>query len=239
MTALGSLAPSRRLCVCRSPRPIFPATSVPHPSAASLRTGQDHSLIADITKTELVRSAYDVWHDRAVFHFLTAPNDRLAYVRQAPRRSEAGRSRDRQHFQLCRLHCARFALEPVAFETQQTRRDVSKSANTGHQRSGKDNRISCTGCKRSFNMRSRFGQNIWASQYCEDYRSPRQGYLVFHHGAFFHREVLRRFRHSKGTNGGDVRETVIHSCLQFKLRSPFESNQNRRCTEPSANNNKF
>ena len=40
-------------------------------------------LVADITRAELARSAYDVWHDRAVFHFLTAPNDREAYVRQA------------------------------------------------------------------------------------------------------------------------------------------------------------
>ena len=26
--------------------------------------------------------SYDVWHDRAVFHFLTEPAQRLAYVRQ-------------------------------------------------------------------------------------------------------------------------------------------------------------
>ena len=38
--------------------------------------------VADITKVELERSAYDVWHDRAVFHFLTSPSDRTAYVRQ-------------------------------------------------------------------------------------------------------------------------------------------------------------
>src|ERR1700756_4251782 len=31
-----------------------------------------HWLVADITKVELGSSAYDVWHDRAVFHFLTA-----------------------------------------------------------------------------------------------------------------------------------------------------------------------
>ena len=28
-------------------------------------------LVADITKAELAPRAYDVWHDRAVFHFLT------------------------------------------------------------------------------------------------------------------------------------------------------------------------
>jgi SAM-dependent methyltransferase len=39
-------------------------------------------LVADITRVELDASAYDVWHDRAVFHFLTAASDRVAYVRQ-------------------------------------------------------------------------------------------------------------------------------------------------------------
>jgi 2-polyprenyl-3-methyl-5-hydroxy-6-metoxy-1,4-benzoquinol methylase len=41
-----------------------------------------HWLVADITKVELDPSAYDVWHDRAVFHFLTAASDRVAYVHQ-------------------------------------------------------------------------------------------------------------------------------------------------------------
>src|SRR5229473_5223028 len=31
-----------------------------------------HWLVADATRTELDASAYDVWHDRAVFHFLAA-----------------------------------------------------------------------------------------------------------------------------------------------------------------------
>ena len=44
-----------------------------------------HWLAADITKIELQLSAYDVWHDRAVFHFLTAMSDRAAYVRQVAR----------------------------------------------------------------------------------------------------------------------------------------------------------
>jgi 2-polyprenyl-3-methyl-5-hydroxy-6-metoxy-1,4-benzoquinol methylase len=39
-------------------------------------------LVADITRVELESSLYDVWHDRAVFHFLTAVADRIAYVRQ-------------------------------------------------------------------------------------------------------------------------------------------------------------
>jgi 2-polyprenyl-3-methyl-5-hydroxy-6-metoxy-1,4-benzoquinol methylase len=43
---------------------------------------QIHWLVADITKAKLESCAYDVWHDRAVFHFLTAPEQRVAYVRQ-------------------------------------------------------------------------------------------------------------------------------------------------------------
>lgn len=39
-------------------------------------------LVADITQVELESFAYDVWHDRAVFHFLTAESDRAAYVSQ-------------------------------------------------------------------------------------------------------------------------------------------------------------
>jgi SAM-dependent methyltransferase len=41
-----------------------------------------HWVVADITKDELPSCAYDVWHDRAVFHFLTSATDRAAYVRQ-------------------------------------------------------------------------------------------------------------------------------------------------------------
>lgn len=36
--------------------------------------------VADITKAGLPAQAYDLWHDRAVFHFLTAPSDRRVYV---------------------------------------------------------------------------------------------------------------------------------------------------------------
>ena len=39
-------------------------------------------LVADITRVQLASSAYDVWHDRAVFHFLTGMEERRAYVRQ-------------------------------------------------------------------------------------------------------------------------------------------------------------
>ncbi len=35
---------------------------------------------ADVTRIELPKQAFDLWHDRALFHFLTDPNDRAAYV---------------------------------------------------------------------------------------------------------------------------------------------------------------
>jgi SAM-dependent methyltransferase len=47
-------------------------------------------LVGDITKIELDSSIYDVWHDRAVFHFLTAAADRAAYVRQVARAVRPG-----------------------------------------------------------------------------------------------------------------------------------------------------
>jgi SAM-dependent methyltransferase len=47
-------------------------------------------LVADITQAELESGAYNVWHDRAVFHFLTAPQHRVAYVRQVARSVRPG-----------------------------------------------------------------------------------------------------------------------------------------------------
>jgi hypothetical protein len=35
---------------------------------------------ANVTDVSLPACAYDVWHDRALFHFLTSPQDRRAYV---------------------------------------------------------------------------------------------------------------------------------------------------------------
>ena len=44
------------------------------------RGSQIHWLTADIS-AEPSLDTFDVWHDRAVFHFLTAPEDRAAYTR--------------------------------------------------------------------------------------------------------------------------------------------------------------
>ncbi|MEF9672710.1 class I SAM-dependent methyltransferase [Pseudomonas sp. PCH446] len=34
----------------------------------------------DVTEVSLAPQTYDVWHDRAVFHFLTSADERLAYI---------------------------------------------------------------------------------------------------------------------------------------------------------------
>jgi SAM-dependent methyltransferase len=40
---------------------------------------------ADVLTADLAPASVDVWHDRAVFHFLTRPEDRAAYVEQVRR----------------------------------------------------------------------------------------------------------------------------------------------------------
>lgn len=47
-------------------------------------------LVADITRAPLPKRHYDLWHDRAVFHFLTAVEDRAAYVRQVAQAMKPG-----------------------------------------------------------------------------------------------------------------------------------------------------
>jgi SAM-dependent methyltransferase len=47
-------------------------------------------IAADIRNTDLPVQAFDIWHDRAVFHFLTDPGHRAAYVRQVERAVKPG-----------------------------------------------------------------------------------------------------------------------------------------------------
>ena len=55
-------------------------------TAASARLGADSANVewhcGDVRTFPFDRHRYDVWHDRAVFHFLTDKEDRAAYVRQ-------------------------------------------------------------------------------------------------------------------------------------------------------------
>lgn len=47
------------------------------------RAGKVRWQVADVTRWRPDRR-YDLWHDRAVFHFLTEPRDRAAYARAMP-----------------------------------------------------------------------------------------------------------------------------------------------------------
>ena len=47
-------------------------------------------LVGDILEVKLQPFVYDVWHDRAVFHFLTKPEQRIAYVAQVTRAVKSG-----------------------------------------------------------------------------------------------------------------------------------------------------
>jgi 2-polyprenyl-3-methyl-5-hydroxy-6-metoxy-1,4-benzoquinol methylase len=47
-------------------------------------------LVADITQAKLPERHYDVWHDRAVFHFMTAPEQRAAYVQHVAQSMKIG-----------------------------------------------------------------------------------------------------------------------------------------------------
>lgn len=61
---------------------------------AKLRLGESASGVqwieGNILETELPARAYDVWHDRAVFHFLTSEEERHAYVEAVLRAVKPG-----------------------------------------------------------------------------------------------------------------------------------------------------
>lgn len=47
-------------------------------------------MTGDIRTIDLPEHTYDIWHDRAVFHFLTDLDDRMAYVRQVMKSVKPG-----------------------------------------------------------------------------------------------------------------------------------------------------
>jgi hypothetical protein len=47
-------------------------------------------VVADISKVDLPANSYDLWHDRAVFHFLTKPEDQKKYLQSVEKALKAG-----------------------------------------------------------------------------------------------------------------------------------------------------
>lgn len=54
------------------------------------RAARVHWVEADVTAVDLPANTYDVWHDRAVFHFLIGAQERAAYVRNVSRALKPG-----------------------------------------------------------------------------------------------------------------------------------------------------
>jgi 2-polyprenyl-3-methyl-5-hydroxy-6-metoxy-1,4-benzoquinol methylase len=54
------------------------------------RAAQVQWIVADVTVWEPQEAAYDVWHDRAAFHFLTEERDRTVYVSRLTRAVKPG-----------------------------------------------------------------------------------------------------------------------------------------------------
>jgi 2-polyprenyl-3-methyl-5-hydroxy-6-metoxy-1,4-benzoquinol methylase len=63
-------------------------------SVAKQRLGKQAAAVlwmeGDITRAEFPIHRFDIWHDRAVFHFLTDPSDRNAYVERVMRAVRPG-----------------------------------------------------------------------------------------------------------------------------------------------------
>ena len=73
-----------------SPCSIYRARHWRLPKARlGVRADRVHWIVADATTWEPVK-AYDIWHDRAAFHFLTDEKDRAAYIERLARGLKAG-----------------------------------------------------------------------------------------------------------------------------------------------------
>ena len=63
-------------------------------ATAQARLGERASLVqwreANVLEVEMPAQGFDVWHDRAVFHFLTTEQERQAYVQQVLRAVKPG-----------------------------------------------------------------------------------------------------------------------------------------------------
>ena len=66
------------------------ALQVPRERLGEQQARRVQWLAGDATSVALPERAYDIWHDRAVFHFLTEPEQRAAYVAQVRRAVRPG-----------------------------------------------------------------------------------------------------------------------------------------------------
>jgi 2-polyprenyl-3-methyl-5-hydroxy-6-metoxy-1,4-benzoquinol methylase len=67
-------------------------------------------IVGDVTQLTLEAKAYEVWHDRAVFHFLMSNEQRAAYVERVAHAVRTG-----GHVIVKRLSIVTHYIEPTAF----------------------------------------------------------------------------------------------------------------------------
>ncbi len=95
-------------------------------------------LAGDVTTISLPASTYRMWHDRAVFHFLTQPAQRAAYVRQLTSSLKHGGQIVMATFSLAGpLTCS--GLDVIRYDEQSLQRELGtqfhliRSAHVAHQ----------------------------------------------------------------------------------------------------------
>ena len=87
-----------------------------------VRAAEVQWVVADVTAVELTTNSFDIWHDRAVFHFLVDEADRRRYVAQAARSIRPGGALVIGTFALdgptrcSSLDVVRYSPETLAFE---------------------------------------------------------------------------------------------------------------------------
>jgi len=101
---------------------------------------------SDVTQLTLPAAAYDIWHDRAVCHFLTGADDRAAYARVAAAALKPGGTLVMATFaddgptRCSGLDCCRYSGELLAetlggaFALMRCFKDVHRTPNGGEQR---------------------------------------------------------------------------------------------------------
>ncbi|HZU09539.1 MAG TPA: class I SAM-dependent methyltransferase [Pseudacidobacterium sp.] len=111
------------------------------------QAGRIRWIAGDVTSTQLQEHAYDLWHDRAVFHFLTTPEQRAAYIRQLLHTLKPGGHLVLATFASCGPErCS--GLEVVRYSTDSLARELGE--NFYLMESAEEDHITPSGAKQPF-----------------------------------------------------------------------------------------
>lgn len=126
--------------------------------AAQTRLGGDAARVhwqeADITQVKLPQASVDVWHDRAVFHFLTDAEDRQRYVQTVLHAVKPGGHvivatfAEDGPLQCSGLDIVRYRPETLHHEFGDAFRLLDSANETHHTPAGKDQRFIYCYCRR-------------------------------------------------------------------------------------------